>query len=300
VLPPGRRRPTVAAVLVAGLLLGAAPWVVEAYAHYGGPGTRLHRAGEIQGGLGWHWAVDDQVRALDGRALCRPCDVPWKHPGTAAWWFALPLLVAGGVAAAHRAHRGYACLLATAVATSLAVPYLFTIDYAAPRFLLPAYALLSVPAAECVVRLFAGVRFAPRPVTAGAAALALVGHLAVQYAVLSGIVDRNRAMRETYSAIAAGLHRLGVSPPCTVGGDQAPPIAYYAACASRQVGGHDASITPEGMAALARRMPVAVIVVGDDEPPGYARAWRPVALLETGGSEDYRAYLSPSTAAPDK
>jgi hypothetical protein len=54
------------------------PGVIEAYAHYGGLSARLRRAGEIQGGPGWHMAVDDQVRALSGRTLCRPCNVPWR------------------------------------------------------------------------------------------------------------------------------------------------------------------------------------------------------------------------------
>ncbi|MEV8210607.1 hypothetical protein AB0P40_36815, partial [Streptomyces sp. NPDC079189] len=140
---PGWRRPAVPAVLVAALLLGSAPWIIEAQLHYGGVAARLHRASEIQGGLGRHLAVDDQIRALDGRTLCRPCEVPWKHPVTAAWWFALPLLTAGGIVAAGP--RRPAAVLATLVAASMATPYLFMIDYAAPRFLVPTYALLALP-----------------------------------------------------------------------------------------------------------------------------------------------------------
>lgn len=127
---PGWRRPAVPAVLVAALLLGSAPWIIEAQLHYGGVAARLHRASEIQGGLGRHLAVDDQIRALDGRTLCRPCEVPWKHPVTAAWWFALPLFTAGGIVAAGP--RRPAAVLATLVAASMATPYLFMIDYAAP------------------------------------------------------------------------------------------------------------------------------------------------------------------------
>ncbi|WP_406302957.1 hypothetical protein OHA61_11175 [Streptomyces sp. NBC_00885] len=309
-LVPGWRRPAVFAAVAIGFLVGAVPWVVEAYAHYGGLGARLHRASEIQGGLGWHMAVDDQVRALDGRSLCRPCDVPWKHPVAAAWWFALPVLTAGGVAAAFRAdrgsrapwglrlHRGPAALLAACTAASLAVPYLFLIDYAAPRFLLPAYALLALPVAECLVFLAAflvtGVRPALRPVGAGVLALALTGHLAVQYGVLRHMLDVNRSLRAHYSATAAGLHRLGVRPPCMVSGQDAVPIAYYAGCTSRQPGGHDASITPGGIEDAARHMPVAVVVAGGNAPPPYARTWRATALPHVRGRETYRVHLPPT------
>lgn len=96
VLVPGRRRPSLCAALAGGLVAGCAPWIAEAYAHYGGLVARLHRAGEIQGGLGWNFAVDDHLRALAGRTLCRPCDIGWESPATAVWWAALPLLTAGG------------------------------------------------------------------------------------------------------------------------------------------------------------------------------------------------------------
>ncbi|MEU4264340.1 hypothetical protein ACYCCF_26620 [Streptomyces argenteolus] len=296
VLLPGRRRPDLCAALVVGLLAGCAPWVAEAYTQYGGVRARLHRAGEIQGGLGWNMAVDDQVRSLEGRTLCRPCDIPWKHPGTAVWWAALPILTAGGTMVAHRAGRGTAALVATATAGSLAVPYLFLIEYAAPRFLLPAYALLAVPVAECVIQLFTratGARAGEARRTAGVtlAALVLAGHFAVQLQVLSRVSASSHSTSAGYAAVAGALNRLGVRPPCVVSGDQAVPIAYYAGCSSRQTGGHDASITPEGISAVARRTPVAVLVAGRAEPPAYARAWRSVPLPYTRGAGPHRGLL---------
>lgn len=59
--------------LLAGLASGALEWVIEAYVSYGGLTQRLHEASAIEGGLGWHVAVVDQLRSLGGRALCRPC-----------------------------------------------------------------------------------------------------------------------------------------------------------------------------------------------------------------------------------
>ncbi|MYU31717.1 hypothetical protein GTW52_01015 [Streptomyces sp. SID8358] len=293
------RRPTMLAALVAGLLAGCAPWIVEAFAHHGGPVARLHRAGEIQGGLGWDIAVDDQAKALEGRTLCRPCDIPWKRPGTAVWWAALPFLTVGGVFAARRAGRGGAAVVAGATAVSLAVPYLFLIAYAAPRFLLPAYAVLAVPVAECAVYLTTRVRRAGRPVGLAALALALAGHLAVQLQVLSRVAASSHSTSADYTAVAGALHRLGVRPPCVISGEQAVPIAYYAGCASRQTTGHDARTTPAAVRAAARRVPTAVLVAGDAaRPPSYARGWRREFLVRTRGAGPYTGYLSVPVGSP--
>ncbi|WP_329623312.1 hypothetical protein OG357_25240 [Streptomyces sp. NBC_01255] len=295
-VPAWRRRAAVlTAVLAGGLALGALPWIAEAYAHYGGLAARLRRAGEIQGSLGWYLSVDDHARALAGRTLCRPCDVPWEHPFTAVWWFLLPAAVAAGTVAAFRAGRGAPALLATLTAAALAAPYLFTVGYAAPRFLLPAYALLAVPVGECAVSLLARVRPARRRAATALLAAVLLGHLAVQYAVLDRAVSNSRAVQAQFTNVATALHGLGVRPPCLVTGREYVLIGYYAGCSSRQPRGHDESITPDGIAAAARRMPVAVIVPAGAAPPGYARAWRSVRLPSAEGWEDYDVYVSPRT-----
>ncbi|MFF8836615.1 hypothetical protein [Streptomyces sp. NPDC015130] len=298
VLVPAWRRRAVAlvAVLAGAFALGALPWVVEAYAHYGGLAARLRRAGEIQGSLGWYLSVDDHARALVGRTLCRPCDVSWEHPFTAVWWFLLPVAVAAGLVAAFRAGRGAPALLATLTGVVAAAPYLFTVGYAAPRFLLPAYALLAVPVGECAVSLFAAVRSARRRRAATALlAAALLGHLAVQYAVLDRAVSNSRSVYERSTAVASALRGLGVRPPCLVTGREYVLIGHYAGCSSRQPSGHDESITPEGIAEAARRMPVAVIVPAGAAPPSYARGWRSVRLPSTEGPEQYDAFVSPRT-----
>ncbi|WLQ62862.1 hypothetical protein OG725_04415 [Streptomyces sp. NBC_01213] len=281
VLVPGRRRPSLCAALAGGLVAGCAPWIAEAYAHYGGLVARLHRAGEIQGGLGWNFAVDDHLRALAGRTLCRPCDIGWESPATAVWWAALPLLTAGGIMAARRAGRGLVALLAAATGISTAVPYLFLVEYAAPRFLLPAYALLALPVAEYLTHVFARTRRARRPAGTVALALVLAAHLGVQLSVLSHVIRTSHATGARFAAVAGALNGMGVRPPCVVSGDDAVPIAYYAGCASRQTGGHDASITPGALRDLARRVPVAVLVTGGGAAPPVTRGSR-VVTLPTG------------------
>ncbi|GGO83826.1 hypothetical protein [Wenjunlia tyrosinilytica] len=288
------RHPVILVALVCGLAAGWADWVIEAYAHYGGLSARVHRASEIQGRMTWHLALDDQARALAGKTLCRPCDGPWQHRYTAAWWFALPPLVVGGLWATARSRARAATWLPTPVAASLALPYLFLIDYAAPRFLLPAHALLAIPVATCLVWLVTGLPARLRPAAAVLVALGLCLHVAIQFQTLVHVTARSRALRADTERVAAELRRQGVRPPCVVSGAQAIPIGFSTGCASRQTYGHDASITPAGLEATAGGEPVAVLVSKGDRPPVFARHWRTVPLPDLGRVHDYRAYLAPS------
>ncbi|POX61624.1 hypothetical protein C3492_20110 [Streptomyces sp. Ru62] len=148
-----RRRRRALVVLLAGLAAGAAEWVIEAYASYGGLARRLSDGSAIQGGLGWHFAVVDQLRSLGGRTLCRPCSGSLPHPLVTLWWFTLPVLAVLALVVARRGRRPAATLLPLACAATAAFPYLFLIGYAAPRFLLPAYALLAIPVADALAHL---------------------------------------------------------------------------------------------------------------------------------------------------
>jgi hypothetical protein len=114
--------------------------------------------------------------------------------------------------------------------------------------------------------------------------------------VLEGVADRVRGDTADYSRVAAELRAQGVRPPCVVTGTEAIRVAFRTGCASRQVGGHDASITAAELAAVGVRQPVAVLVSGDQDAPAYARGWRPQPLPGLGRVTDYRAYLSPAAS----
>jgi hypothetical protein len=270
----GRRwRPL--AVLVAGLTAGGAQWVVEAYLGHGGLAQRLADASRIQGGLGWHFAVDDQLRGLIGRTLCRPCTGPLPNPAVYLWWFALWALAAVAVAVAVRARRPLPTVLPLACAVTAAVPYLFMIGYAAPRFLLPAYALAAIPVADALWRLVTTPRGAWRPVAAAVVVLGLAGHLAVQWAILDRTVHRTVDDRRAWARTAGELHRLGVRPPCLLTGHTAIPLAYYTGCSSAATGGNNANITVPAILDATRRIPVAALGTSSGAPPSYARSWAP-------------------------
>ncbi|MFD4576292.1 hypothetical protein ACFWNK_09170 [Streptomyces sp. NPDC058417] len=267
------RRARPAAALLGGLATGGAAWIAEAYTSYGGLGARLAEASRVQGGLGWNPAVDDQLRALIGRTLCRPCSGALPAPLITGWWFALALLALTGLAVAVRARRPGPTLLLLACATTSAVPYLLFIGYAAPRFLLPAYALLALPAADALVRLVTAPGGGLRPVAATVAVLGLTVHLAVQYVVLDRTVDRTAADRRGWTRTAALLHRVGVRPPCLLTGTEAIPVAFYAGCSSANPRGNNANTTAEGIRRAARTTPVAALSRPGGPPPPYARGW---------------------------
>ncbi|MFE0187160.1 hypothetical protein [Streptomyces sp. NPDC058989] len=364
---PAWRRSTVLLAIPAGLALGCAEWVVEAYVSYGGLVERLRQAGGIQGGLGWHPSFGDHARALQGKTLCRPCDMDWTYPVTAGWWFALPLAVAGAVWASARAREPGGTLhrygpvwptprgrepggrrelglepvrmdtfglhplravglgldgalqphtpvwppslrdpggarhrygpgpiaLPALVGLCLAAPYLLTVDYAAPRFLLPAYALLLLPAAWFLY----WMTLLPRRRHAWAVAvlaIALLGHEAMQLAIVHKMQRGTARAQADIGRIGDTLRAAGVRPPCAVSGEEAVRVAYQLGCASRQPGGHDASITPAGLTRLGARSPAAVVLAAGEAPPGYARGWRPVRLPSTPGLKRLNAYVSPA------
>lgn len=195
------------------------------------------------------------------------------HPLVTFWWFTLPVLAALGLAVAARARRLERTLVPLACATTAALPYLFMIGYAAPRFLQPAYALLAIPVADALWHLVAGPGGAWRPVAAPLVALVLAGHLAAQLAVLDGAVARNTESRRDWGRTADALHRLGVRPPCLLTGHEAIPIGYYTGCSSGATSGNNENITVAGVRRTADRLPVAHLAQAGATPPRYAASW---------------------------
>lgn len=251
------------AVIACGLAAGGAEWVAEAYARFGGIGARLRAAGAEQGGFGLHFALPDELRALNGPTLCRPCTAGVRYPELDLWWFVLPVLVAIGILAFRRSGLASAVLPA-ACGLCLAAQYLFMIDYAAPRFLLPAYALLAVPAADGLGYLVTGLGRGLRPPMTAAVACLLAVQLVSQHLVLDHEVGGTVVFHEDYTRIAAALAARGVRPPCLVQGVQYIPIAFYAGCAS--AGGLSAgNALPGGR--------TAVLVRVGQRPPATAANW---------------------------
>lgn len=219
----GRRWVWAGGALVAGLVVGWADWIVEAYVRFGGPAARWEAAGAANE-TGLHVTLLDHIRALNGPLLCRPpahCGPvvwPWL-----LWWLAIPVLVLLGLYAAGRRDRLPECALPAICGLTLAVPYVFLVGYAAPRFLLPAYALLVFPIAHALLSLKG------RP-GAGLVAAGVLAQFALQGLTLEKIVSHRLSMRRSDVEVAQALRALNVRPPCLVYGEHAVMIAYRMGC----------------------------------------------------------------------
>jgi hypothetical protein len=266
------RRWSLFAATAIGLLAGSAEWIIEAFVRFGGPLERLRGAGQEQGGLGLHAGFWDQLRAVNGPTLCRPCLGAVRSPGLSLWWLVLPVVVVLGILAARQAGRLRSALLAAVCAGFVGFQYLFMIDYAAPRFLLPVYALLAIPVADALAWLITGVSARTRPLTTALVAVVLLAQVVTQQVVLSRQIAAKVSFFGDYAQIAADLHHLGVRSPCVVNGVQEIPIAFYAGCGSA------ATIPAALRAGHVAADRVAVLVPPAASPPGYARNWRRVTL----------------------
>jgi hypothetical protein len=279
------RRWQLAAAVLSGLLAGGAEWVIEAYARFGGITARLHAAGAEQGGFGLHFALPGELRALNGPTLCRPCTIGLRYPELDLWWFLLPALVTLGILAARRAappgpqgpgqpdagapgmSPAGSALLPAVCGLCLAGQYLFMINYAAPRFLLPAYALLAIPAADGLAFLLTRTGADLRPAMTAVVTCFLVVQLVAQHVVLDHEAGGTVAFHDDYARIAAELAARGVRPPCLIQGVGYIPIAYDAGCASAGTAAPDVA--------------AAVIVQSIRRPPSYARNWRACQVTGT-------------------
>jgi hypothetical protein len=257
------------AVIAAGLLAGGAEWVAEAYARFGGIGARLRAAGAEQGGFGLHFALPDELRALNGPTLCRPCTVGVRYPELDLWWFLLPVLAALAILAARHAGGPWlaSVILPVACGLCVAAQYLFMIDYAAPRFLLPAYALLAVPAADGLAFLVTGAGPRLRPAMTAVLAGLLAVQLVAQHLVLHHEAGGTVTFHDDYTRIATALAAHDVRPPCLVQGVQYIPVAFDAGCASA------------GRAAPGEA--VAVLAGPHGRPPSPAGPWRRYRITGT-------------------
>lgn len=285
------RRPGTVAAVLGGLALGGAQWAVEAYVRFGGIAHRLALSSDTEGGMGAHLGAGFRAayRALNGPQLCRPCRIAGPSLTHSLWWLLLPVVAATACALAlrgrRRAEEGAAVtLLPVSCALGLALPYLLLLDYSAPRFLLPAYALLALPVAGLAARAVRSARTTGRRYTVTAVlCVVLVAHLSVQLEELRVNTADARDTAVRYRRAAEALRRLGIEPPCLVTGPRAQPIAYAAGCVSAQTAGNNRSTTAADIVRTSVREPTAVLFdPRDGHLPSYARDWLPRPLPGTG------------------
>jgi len=279
----GRRR-ALLLTLAGGALAGALPWVVEAFLRYSDVLTRARRALAAQS-TNERFVPDYELRALAGPRLCRPCSHAMAVPLSGLlWWVAGALLVIGGLWVARREHRRLAAWLPAWVGAASGAPYLLLVGYAAPRFMLPMYALLALPAAQALRALaVAPKRRAARLAVVSAMVLGLLAHGAAQLSVLGTVAQQQVDEHARYAAAAADLRRLGVRAPCTLLGVSATPIAYAAGCDAVRVAHYpgDEDFTEADLRDVQRQQSVALIAPANGPREPWARGWTRVPSSHT-------------------
>jgi 4-amino-4-deoxy-L-arabinose transferase-like glycosyltransferase len=235
-LPIAVRRATVPWVvhLVLGLAAGWAPWVVEMTARFGSPGEAFAAAARL--GHTGHWSLFENARQYlalsDG-----PSIGPVLHPDVpisgALWLIGLAILVGSGIVTANRRGLLPTLVVPTAAGLALATEYIVFTDAQAPRFLLPAMSLLTIPAGLGLVSIVTrrdreqhdSVPFLAGAATAIVVLAWVVVQLGIAARVEAGVVEQRG------SAERAGLRvrRLSAGEPCHVYAEGSFPIVGFAA-----------------------------------------------------------------------
>jgi hypothetical protein len=210
--------------LGAGLFLGWLPWLIEMSVRFGGlPGAVREAGKEHHFGL---VPVGENVllhlRYTDGKFG------ESAIPG-AIWWGVLVLMVAVAIARGVTKSDRAAALLCAIGALALAAEYLVFVPALTYRFLLPAYAMASIPFAVGVSSLLRG-RTPSRVI--GAVVLLLT----IPWTIWQGAVTAEQAPKVNRGAagpvrVGTAIRRLAEGRDCLVLSQRAyPQVAYAAGC----------------------------------------------------------------------
>jgi hypothetical protein len=219
-------------VLAAGLLLGWIPWLIEMSVRFGGPIEAFQQAvrvGHIERtGLGptalQHLALTNGP-TLGVASSSSPVPI-----GGVVWWGGMLGLglVAGVRTSGTRCAAPVRCALFGGLA--LAAEYLLLVSALAPRFLLPAYALLAVPAAVGAVGLTRDRSRFGRAIAWGVVVLAAFW-LVWQVGTARRIANDTSAEREGPWRIGAELRNLAGDGGCAFESTDAfPQIEFASHC----------------------------------------------------------------------
>jgi hypothetical protein len=232
-LPIAVRRVTVSWTvhLALGLVAGWAPWLVEMTARSGSPGEAFAAAARLghTGRLSFFENVRQYLALSDGPSIGPVTDPDVPLSGL-LWFIGFAILVFLGVRVSIRRGLLPSIVVATAAGLALATGYVVLTDAQAPRFLLPALALLTVPAGFGLAGI--GARDGsdqPRFAGTTVASILLIAWAVAQ----TGIAARVEAgvTRQRASAQRAGLEvrRLAAGEPCQVYSERSFPIVGFAA-----------------------------------------------------------------------
>jgi hypothetical protein len=239
------RRATVSWIvhLVLGLLAGWAPWLVEMTARFGSPREAFGAAARL--GHTGRWSLLENARqylALSDGPSIGPVADPNIPTSGVLWLIGLGLLIVLGIGAASRRGLLSSLVVPIAAGTALAAEYVLLTDAQAPRFLLPALALLTLPAGLGLASIVMRVRDREAPAPARTVAAVGASILVLAWAVVQlGIATKVEAgaTRQRASAQRVGLEIRGLAAgePCHVYSETSfPMVGHAAGCRAAPLG----------------------------------------------------------------
>ncbi|WP_433466365.1 hypothetical protein [Spirillospora sp. CA-128828] len=289
-----------AAGIAGGVAAGWGVWLVESFVRFGDPITRLRAIQSVNGASGLRFVLPRYLATLDGRESCPPTTVDCGTVGFAtALWCAGGLALVGAGLWATRGEARRALLVSAATAVVFGGAYVVLSDLAVPRYLLPVFALLSLPAGAGLTAILRAARRrrAGQILAAAVLATALV-HTGLQVAEADRASHRAKLALSWPVQAADALAARGVGGECAVLGGFAPQIAFLRRCHAPDMrdgfGARDASaaITAANVERLRTRgLRVALVTSRRPALPG---PWQAVTVVGDGP----RLYLSPSPARP--
>jgi hypothetical protein len=231
--------------------------------------------------LGHVTALGVGERVVQNLALTNgPTIGPEAHPHVplagVLWWGATAALAGVAVVRTRAPMRG-AVLCAVLGGSALAAEYLVLVSGVAPRFLLPAYALLSLPAAAGLISLLTGG--AARRIGGVAVVAVLAGLTMWQVGTAHTIGTNAGAAREAVASVGVEVRGLAAGDPCVVASAAAfPQLAFASRCAGRGLAGTDAASLAalRGSVSPGERLFVALPT---SPPAGSPLASRPAASV---------------------
>ncbi len=207
-----------------GLLAGILPWFVEISVRFGGPIRGLEVAHtEHHLGVGDAGAnLSAYLAATDGRSSV---DIPIAG---VVWWSSLVVLTVIAIARSSGSRRSIV-VLCGAGALVLGAEYLVFVSAVAPRFLLPAYAFVAVPAAVGLLSLLRG-GIVWRGT--GVLVILLIGTWIVwQARVADRVGDEQREQLVNFREVGVRLREMADGRPCAFMSPHGwPTIEFAAGC----------------------------------------------------------------------
>jgi hypothetical protein len=288
------RRVKVLAAVAVGELLGWLPWVIEGYLRFGGPVERL-RAAETSGTHELDLRFSNLLifpRLLDGTPMycCSggtPADAGPVPLTLTIWLVGVLVIAALGLIWSVSERRLPEMMLVFLSAGVLAAFYLLLPGFTALRFLLPAFAMVSLPVAFGLVHAMRRWRRTAAVIIVAA----FVGHVAPMLFLAERQMDAIWRLRSAQVQAAAAVQPLVTERPCLVIANPPSPLAFYLGCDAQKSG--TTKRQPRRVTQARAEGVFVLALLSAPPPPGsYMASWHQVPVPEL--APRFQVYIPPA------